>query len=148
MNSILELKERKTPIWTSNYFIKVSPDTNNGVFRRYHVGNSPVNWIDPWGLFYGTPTPLMMGGDPYQAVYGTHMNNIQPPQSNLNECQKNKLACQILMNPTCSAIGIFSGIYTGNFWAGFGSRAACITYAYQLCETIEEECNKGCTNAK
>jgi hypothetical protein len=29
----------------------VSLDSNNGVFRRYHVDNNPVNWIDPFGLF-------------------------------------------------------------------------------------------------
>lgn len=26
------------------------PDSKKGVFRRYHVGNNPVNWIDPLGL--------------------------------------------------------------------------------------------------
>jgi len=30
--------------------IDVSPDSNNGVFRRYHVGGNPVNSTDPTGL--------------------------------------------------------------------------------------------------
>jgi len=33
------------------FVIDVSLDTNNGVFRRYLVGNNPVNKKDPYGLY-------------------------------------------------------------------------------------------------
>lgn len=50
MGTFFELEKGKTTDSGFEFFIDVSLDSNNGVFRRYHVGNNPVNFVDPWGL--------------------------------------------------------------------------------------------------
>ena len=54
MGTFFELEEGKTTDSGFEFFIDVSLDSNNGVFRRYHVGNNPVNFVDPLGLFWGS----------------------------------------------------------------------------------------------
>jgi hypothetical protein len=51
MNAVLEYKDEFFLNSDFEITIDVSRDSNNGVFRRYHVDNNPVNWIDPFGLF-------------------------------------------------------------------------------------------------
>ena len=53
MTSFLEYEEEKITDSGFEFFINVSLDSNKGLFRRYHVGNNPVNDMDPLGL-YGT----------------------------------------------------------------------------------------------
>jgi len=50
MNHLLNNKVEKLFNSEFGITIDISPDSNNGVFRRYHVGNQPVNKIDPFGL--------------------------------------------------------------------------------------------------
>ena len=51
MNAVLNYKDEKFFNSDFEITIDVSLDSNNGVFRRYLVGNNPVNYVDPWGLF-------------------------------------------------------------------------------------------------
>ncbi len=53
MNAVLNYKEEKLVDPGFGFTIDVSLDSNYGVFRRYHVGNNPVNNIDASGLFLG-----------------------------------------------------------------------------------------------
>ena len=50
MNSVLNYKGETFLDSDFEITIDVSLDSNNGVFRRYHVGNNPVMRIDPSGL--------------------------------------------------------------------------------------------------
>lgn len=50
MNAILNYKDEKFYDYGFGFTIDVSLDSNCGVFRRYHVGNNPVNHTDPTGL--------------------------------------------------------------------------------------------------
>jgi hypothetical protein len=45
-------KDKKTIDSEFGIAIDVSLDSNNGVFRRYHVGNNPLNRKDPKGTFW------------------------------------------------------------------------------------------------
>jgi hypothetical protein len=51
MNAVLNYKDEKLSDYGFGFTIDVSLDSNCGVFRRYHVGNNPVNFVDPLGLF-------------------------------------------------------------------------------------------------
>jgi hypothetical protein len=50
MNAVLEYKDNKFADSSFGITMDVSLDSDKGVFRRYHVGNAPANWIDPLGL--------------------------------------------------------------------------------------------------
>jgi len=50
MNAVLNYKDENLLNFDFEMTIDVSLDSNCGVFRRYHVGNNPVNIIDPEGL--------------------------------------------------------------------------------------------------
>jgi hypothetical protein len=53
MNAVLNYKDEKFLDCDFGSTIDVSLDSNNGVFRRYHVGNAPMKWMDPLGLIKG-----------------------------------------------------------------------------------------------
>jgi hypothetical protein len=50
MSAVLNHKDKNFLDSDFEITIAVSLDSKNGVFRRYHVGNNPVNWADPFGL--------------------------------------------------------------------------------------------------
>lgn len=51
MNAIMEHKAEKSFESDFEMIIDVSPDSNNGLFRRYHAGSNPVSYSDPLGLW-------------------------------------------------------------------------------------------------
>ena len=55
MNAFGEYKDKKLTDQGFSFTIDVSLDSNNGVSRRYHVGNNPVNFVDPLGLEWVNP---------------------------------------------------------------------------------------------
>lgn len=50
MNAVLNCRDENLLNFDFEITIDVSFDSNKGVFRRYHVGNKPVNFKDPKGL--------------------------------------------------------------------------------------------------
>lgn len=50
MNAVSKYKEEKIFDSEFGFTIDVSPDSNCGLFRRYHVRNNPILFSDPSGL--------------------------------------------------------------------------------------------------
>ena len=50
MTAVLDIKEQDLPEFDLESQYETNPRLKSGVFRRYHVMNNPVNFIDPSGL--------------------------------------------------------------------------------------------------
>lgn len=50
MTALMEIEEQELSEIDLGSQYEMNPCSENGVFRRYHVKNDPVNWIDPFGL--------------------------------------------------------------------------------------------------
>lgn len=93
MGTFFELEEEKTTEPGFEFLIDVSLDSNNGVFRRYHVGNNPVNWIDPLGLeqtIIGSRggQPLIYDTNTGQYTVGYHSSYVDPISAALKDIAK------------------------------------------------------------
>jgi hypothetical protein len=77
MTALIEIKEQELSEIDLESQHEMDPCLKNGVFRRYHVTNNPVNYIDPSGL-ESIIGPFFPPGGPEQGCgpWGIHIPDV------------------------------------------------------------------------